>query len=220
MKIKKILSLFLSVASLNLSTNFSQCFGMKPDNYSVTEVEIPGFTNCPKCGATRSNKRKINGAFSTECPHCGSIGTGLVKRKMRNKQYKNKTSDVYACKFCGSQRKKCTVKAVDPEKNAYQCLNCFKCGYESSFCTPYINQFWKRNFCNCKSCSGLIVDVRTLIRKDAVTNQKIPKEQIIKSIICDPNGFDYYCYACQKLNHITLTKEQSQRVCAEYYFLL
>ena len=98
----------------------------------------------------------------------------------------------------------------------YQCTNCWKCGKECSLCVPYTNQIWKIDFCDCKSCSGLILDFRTLIRKDAITNQEIPKVQTIKSIICDPNGFDYYCYNCQKVKHITLTKEQAERVCTEY----
>ncbi len=214
----RFIKILLLLLSLNLATNFTNCFAMISDDDSVTEVDKPGYTSCGICQAKRSLKLNASGrCYSKKCPSCMRLSRGLVKREKRNIQYKNKTSEIYACKFCGCQRKKCTRKNIDnPDKSAYQCLNCSKCGKESSFCTPYNNQIWKKTFCNCKSCSGLIVDFRTLTRSNAKTNEKIPKEEVIKSIICDPEGFDYYCYNCQKDTHIVLKPLQAELICEEY----
>ena len=39
---------------------------------------------------------------------------------------------------------------------------------------------------------------------------------MIKSIIRNPEEFDYYCYNCKKSNHIHLSPEEANQVCAKY----
>lgn len=93
MKIKKILPLILSVTSLNLATNFTNCFSMTYDNSSVTsvaEIRELGLTNCPICGSVRRSKTKKDGTYSTRCPHCSSISTGKKKETKRRSSYKKR----------------------------------------------------------------------------------------------------------------------------------
>ncbi len=218
MKFKKFLSLLLSVASLNLATNFSHCFGMAPDNYSATVVTRPGYTNCPisGCGAQRPSKiRSHEDCYALPCPVCGSYSRRPTSYRRRSIAFPNSFE---ACRYCGCRRFMKNSKKLISSGNiqSYMCSNCKKTGFKEylSYNGP---QLWKKGFCpkNCEHIDGYITSKFISGNKNLI-DERIKKEDRIKSILCSSNGFDYYCYDCHKWEHITLTKEEAEHVCAEY----
>lgn len=220
MKIRKILSLLLSVAYLNLSVNFSHCFGMLPDDHSVTQVEIPSFTNCPICGAKRDSKTRTilrdrfkSKQYTTACPGCGSYGITGKGRRRKILGY-NTNSDMLSCRYCGCRNIHRNGKLNGIQQ--YKCMNCRISG--QTYMTQKTNlQVWKQNFCkDCNQVDGFVSSKLISGTRDIYTNKRVKKGDKVKSILSDPNGFRYYCYTCKKCKDIILTTEQAKLVCAEY----
>lgn len=214
MKVKKLLSLLLSIVSLNLFTNYNSCFSMNYENYSVTEVAIDGYTNCLICSAQRSTKLVNNqgthkGTHALRCPGCGSH----CSYKNRSRFASFEPNHNKACRYCGCRRFHLNGnKGIQ----AYMCSNCKKSGFETYLLSDS-PQLWKQGFCKyCNTTDGVVMHKLIRGSRDCCTNKRIKKEDRIKYILRNPDGFDYYCYTCGLKSHVTLTPEEAERVCQKY----